>query len=175
MERSLFTLDGLRSGELRRGANAGLNKGEARNTLARAVAFRRLGELRDHLFENQAFRALALNLLVGAIISWNTHYLQAAFDALAARGAAVPPDLMRHVARFEWEHISLTGADVWVTDAQPGLGPPRPLRDGSSLLAAWVLYQFMRTGHWKHHPVLTPTRRRWRRFWRDRRSGKPRR
>ena len=30
MERSLFTLDWLRSGELRRRANAGLNKGEAR-------------------------------------------------------------------------------------------------------------------------------------------------
>jgi TnpA family transposase len=38
VERSLFTLDWLRSGELRRRANAGLNKGEARNALARAVS-----------------------------------------------------------------------------------------------------------------------------------------
>jgi len=46
VERSLFTLDWLRSwlrsGELRRRANAGLNKGEARNALARAVFFHRL-------------------------------------------------------------------------------------------------------------------------------------
>jgi TnpA family transposase len=39
IERNLFTLDWLRSSELRRRANAGLNKGEARNALARAVFF----------------------------------------------------------------------------------------------------------------------------------------
>ena len=136
VERSLFTLDWLRSGELRRRANAGLNKGEARNALARAVFFHRLGELRDRSFENQAFRASGLNLLVAAIILWNTRYLQAAFDALAARGAAVPPDLMRHVAPLGWEHISLTGDYVWAADAQPGSGLLRPLRKRPSLLAA---------------------------------------
>ena len=136
VERSLFTLDWLRSGELRRRANAGLNKGEARNALARAVFFHRLGELRDRSFENQAFRASGLNLLVAAIILWNTRYLQAAFDALAARGAAVPPDLMRHVAPLGWEHISLTGDYVWAADAQPGPGLLRPLRARPSLLAA---------------------------------------
>ena len=136
VERSLFTLDWLRSGELRRRANAGLNKGEARNALARAVFFHRLGELRDRSFENQAFRASGLNLLVAAIILWNTRYLQAAFHALAARGAAVPPDLMRHVAPLGWEHISLTGDYVWAADAQPGPGLLRPLRARPSLLAA---------------------------------------
>jgi TnpA family transposase len=136
VERSLFTLDWLRSGELRRRANAGLNKGEARNALARAVFFHRLGELRDRSFENQAFRASGLNLLVAAIILWNTRYLQAAFDALAARGAAVSPDLMRHVAPLGWEHISLTGDYVWAADAQPGPGLLRPLRKRPSLLAA---------------------------------------
>ena len=136
VERSLFTLDWLRSGELRRRANAGLNKGEARNALARAVFFHRLGELRDRSYENQAFRASGLNLLVAAIILWNTRYLQAAFDALAARGAAVPPDLMRHVAPLGWEHISLTGDYVWAADAQPHPGLLRPLRERPSLLAA---------------------------------------
>jgi TnpA family transposase len=72
MERTLFTLDWLRSGDLRRRANAGLNKGEARNALARVVFFHRLGDLRDRSFENQAYRASGLNLLVAAIILWNT-------------------------------------------------------------------------------------------------------
>ena len=121
-ERSLFPLDWVRSGELRRRANAVLNKGEARNALAQAVFLHRLGELRDRSFESQASRALALNLLVAAIILWNTRYLQAAFDALAARGAAVPPDLMRHVAPLGWEHIGLTGDYVWSANAQPGPG-----------------------------------------------------
>jgi hypothetical protein len=46
-ERTIFTLDFLRDIELRRRIQAGLNKGEARNALARAVIFNRLDELRD--------------------------------------------------------------------------------------------------------------------------------
>lgn len=98
--------------------------------------FHRLGELRDRSFENQAYRASGLNLLVAAIILWNTRYLQSAFEALAARGAAVPPELVRHVAPLGWEHIGLTGDYVWTEDAQPGLGLLRPLRERPSLLAA---------------------------------------
>jgi TnpA family transposase len=136
LERTLFTLDWLRSSDLRRRANAGLNKGEARNALARAVFFHRLGELRDRSFDNQAYRASGLNLLVAAIILWNTRYLQAAFDALHARGAVVTPELVRHVAPLGWEHIGLTGDYVWAADAQPSAGALRPLRDKPSLLAA---------------------------------------
>jgi hypothetical protein len=39
-----------------------LSKGEARNVLARAVFFLRLGEIRDQAFENQRYRASGLNL-----------------------------------------------------------------------------------------------------------------
>ncbi|NOG74063.1 Tn3 family transposase [Roseicella sp. DB1501] len=136
LERTLFTLDWLRSSDLRRRANAGLNKGEARNALARAVFFHRLGELRDRSFENQAYRASGLNLLVAAIILWNTRYLQASFDALRARGQAVTPDLVRHVAPLGWEHVGLTGDYVWAAEAQPTAGSLRPLRDRPSILAA---------------------------------------
>lgn len=61
LERTLFTLDWIRNIDLRRRAHAGLNKGEARNALARALFFNRLGELRDRQFENQVFRASGLN------------------------------------------------------------------------------------------------------------------
>src|SRR5208337_2475509 len=75
LERTLFTLDWIGDPVLRRRANAGLNKGEARNALARAVFFHRLGEIRDRTFENQRYRASGLNLAVAAIILWNTVYL----------------------------------------------------------------------------------------------------
>jgi TnpA family transposase len=47
IERTLFTLDWLKNIDLRRRANAGVNKGEARNALPRAIFFYRLGEIRD--------------------------------------------------------------------------------------------------------------------------------
>src|SRR5271154_3503146 len=80
---------GLEDPALRRRSNAGLNKGEARNALARAVFFNRLGEIRDRTFENQCYRASGLNLVVAAIILWNTRYLSRAVDQLRAEGHAV--------------------------------------------------------------------------------------
>ena len=63
IERTLFTLDWIQNVELRRRVNAGLNKGEAKNALARAIFFNRLGEIRDRSFENQRYRASGLNLV----------------------------------------------------------------------------------------------------------------
>jgi TnpA family transposase len=72
IERTLFTLDWLLDKDLRQRVTAGLNKGELKNSLAKAVCFNRLGELRDRSFEAQRHRASGLNLVVGAIILWNT-------------------------------------------------------------------------------------------------------
>lgn len=47
IERTLFMLDWFRDPALRRRVQAGLNKGEACNALARAVFMHRLGEIRD--------------------------------------------------------------------------------------------------------------------------------
>ena len=38
------------------------------------LSFNRLGELRDRSFENQRYRASGLNLVVAAIVLWNTVY-----------------------------------------------------------------------------------------------------
>jgi TnpA family transposase len=89
IERTLFILDWLQSVELRRRVHAGLNKGEARNALARAVFFNRLGEIRDRSFEQQRYRASGLNLVTAAIVLWNTVYLERAANALRGHGQAV--------------------------------------------------------------------------------------
>jgi len=67
IERTLFILDWLQSVELRRRVHTGLNKGEARNALARAVFFYRLGEIRDRSFEQQQYRASGLTLATDAL------------------------------------------------------------------------------------------------------------
>ena len=131
LERSIFMLNWLRDLDLRRRAQGGLNKGEARNALARAIFFCRLGELRDRTFEKQAYRASGLNLVVAAVILWNTRYLER-----AAADLGVGPDTMRHVAPLGWEHLSLTGDYAWDADNQPAPSELRPFRTRPSLLAA---------------------------------------
>ena len=132
IERTLFTLDWLELPELRRQATAELNKGEARNALARAVCFHRLGRLRDRTVEAQQHRASGLALVTAAIALWNTVYLGRALDALRRRGETVPDALLAHLAPLGWQHINLTGDYLW--DADAGLGPDgfRPLRAQST-------------------------------------------
>jgi hypothetical protein len=104
---------------------------QRRNALARALFFNQLGELRDRRFENQTYRASGLNLLVAAIILWNTRYLEM---ALADIGTA--DEIARHIAPLGWEHISLTGDYSWNVEDQPDPDALRPLRAVNSLLAA---------------------------------------
>ena len=86
-----------------------MNKGESRNALARAVFFNRLGEMRDRSFENQSYRARGLNLLVAAIILWNTVYLKRAIRTIKDHGLLSDEILLQHLSPLGWEHINLTG------------------------------------------------------------------
>jgi len=128
LERSLFTLQYLKDVELRRRIHVGLNKGEARNALARAVFFNRLGELRDRTYENQRHRASGLNLVVAAIVLWNTVYIERAVKTLRERGQAISDDLLAHLSPLGWEHINLTGDYVWKPDSGTKQRPLRQLR-----------------------------------------------
>lgn len=130
IERTLFILDWLQNVELRRRVHAGLNKGEARNALARAVFFNRLGEIRDRSFEQQRYRASGLNLVTAAIVLWNTVYLERATNALREKGRKVNEELLQYLSPLGWEHINLTGDYVWPENPRPGEGTFRPLRTG---------------------------------------------
>jgi hypothetical protein len=84
IERTLFILDWLQSVELRRRVRSGLNKGEARNALARAVFFNRLGEIR----------------VTAAVVLWNTVYLERAAHALRGNGHAVDAALLHYLIQL---------------------------------------------------------------------------
>lgn len=106
----------------------GLNKGESRNALARAVFFNRLGEMRDRSFEQQCYRASGLNLVIAATILWNTVYVDKAIQSLKAHSQNVDEKLLQHLSPLGWEHINLTGDYVWRSDKQLNKGNFRPLR-----------------------------------------------
>ncbi len=128
IERTLFILDWLQSVELRRRVYAGLNKGEARNALARAVFFNRLGEIRDRSFEQQRYRASGLNLVTAAIVLWNTVYLERSTQALRDAGNGIDDGLLQYLSPLGWEHINLTGDYVWRQSRKVEDGQFRPLR-----------------------------------------------
>ena len=94
---------------------------------------------RDRTYENQQHRASGLNLLVTAIILWNTRYLNRAITALRAV-EPVPDELLAHLSPLGWEHVNLTGDYVWseaneATENRDGYRPLRAMPD-PLLLAA---------------------------------------
>jgi TnpA family transposase len=130
LERTLFTLDWISDPELRRTTSQALNKGESRNSMSRAVFIHRLGEIRDRTYENQQHRFSGLNLLVTAIILWNTRYLERALAALR-EVEDVPDHLLAHLSPLGWEHVNLTGDYVWGAPVKMSENPHgyRPLRN----------------------------------------------
>ena len=127
IERSIFICDWLLDTRLRRRSHAILNKGESRHALARAIFLHQLGEFRNRAAETMAHRASGLNLVVNAIILWNTVYLSRAVDYIRSQGIIIPEELLSSVSPLPWGHISLTGDYLW-NEIDHLLERYRPLR-----------------------------------------------
>lgn len=115
IERTLFMLDWFRDPALRRRVQAGLNKGEARNALARAVFMHRLGEIRDRKPENQSYRASGLTLLTAAISLWNTVYMERAVDALKRKGMKINAQLLSHLSPLAVFDLQTQVRERWLS------------------------------------------------------------
>ncbi|MGY3372198.1 hypothetical protein ACVWXX_000102 [Bacillus toyonensis] len=90
-----------------------------------------LGHLENFATEpkNQLHRASGLQLLISAIVLWNTVYISRAVDALHAKGVDIPEEYLQHISPLGWEHITLTGDYVWNLNEKTNFNNLRPLRD----------------------------------------------
>jgi hypothetical protein len=74
IERTFFMLDWLENPDLRRRCQAGLNKSEQRHVLTQAICTFRQGRIIDRTHETLQYRASGLNLVIAAIVYWNSTY-----------------------------------------------------------------------------------------------------
>jgi hypothetical protein len=89
-----------------------LNKGEARNSLARAVAFHRLGRFRDRGLEpadpsGRAQPRHRSDYPVQLSLSGR------AVDEMRRRGSPIDPAMLSRLSPLGWDRINLTGDYVW--------------------------------------------------------------
>ena len=87
-----------------------------------------MGEIRDRSVEQQRDRASGLNLVTAAIVRWNTVYLERATNAWRGQGQSGEDVLFQNLSPLGWEHVNLTGDDLWRRSAKIGAGKFRPLR-----------------------------------------------
>jgi TnpA family transposase len=135
IERTLFMLDWLESSQLRQRCQAGLNKSEQRHALAQVICTFKQGRIADRGQDAQQFRASGLNLVIAAIVYWNSTYLADAVAHLRAEGEAVPDALLAHTSPLTWEHIGFSGDFLWDRAAATA-GRRRPLNLGRGRTAA---------------------------------------
>lgn len=135
IERTLFMLDWLESPQLRQRCHAGLNKSEQRHALAQVVCTFKQGRIAERGQEAQQFRASGLNLVIAAIVYWNSTYIADAVAHRRAAGVAVPDALLVHTSPLTWEHIGFSGDFLWDRAAAIA-GRRRPLNLGSTRRAA---------------------------------------
>ena len=117
IERTLFMLEWIERPELRMACQAGLSKSEARHTLAKAVFAHSQGRIQDRSHAAQQRRVMALNLVIAAIVYWNTCYMDKAANYLRRQGRLPDPNLLRYVSPLGWYHIGLTGDYNWHSGA----------------------------------------------------------
>lgn len=113
IERTLFMLDWLENPDLRRRCHAGLNNSEQRHALTQAIYTFRQGRIIDRSHEAQQYRASGLNLVIAAIVYWNTIYMDAAAQHLRSTLVSVPEDMLAHTSPVGWEHIAFSGDFLW--------------------------------------------------------------
>jgi TnpA family transposase len=135
IERTLFMLDWLESPQLRQLCHAGLNKSEQRHALAQVICTFKQGRIADRGQDAQQFRASGLNLVIAAIVYWNSTYLADAIDHFRTRSQPVSSELLAHTSPLTWEHIAFSGDFLW-DRAAASAGRRRPLNLRSEGAAA---------------------------------------
>ncbi len=84
--------------------------------------------------EAQQFRASGLNLVIAAIVYWNSTYIADAVTYLRAR-ENIPDALLAHTTPLTWEHIGFSGDFLWERAAAVAT-KRRPLNVGRTREAA---------------------------------------
>jgi Tn3 transposase DDE domain len=103
-----------------------LNKGETTNTLRRRIAFANRNQLRHDADPDR--HAACLTLILNAIVTWNTRYIQAALDHLRkTRPDLVTDETLARLAPVLHAHINPYGRYLFDLTAVPALGQLRPL------------------------------------------------
>jgi TnpA family transposase len=119
--KTLHVLDYCTDPLYRRAIHRVLGRGESRNSLARDMFRGSRGRLRQHYQSGQEDELGALGLMVNVVVLWQTVYIQAALDHLAAAGEEIDPADVARLAPLGHPTITSRAA----AGPRPG---PRPRR-----------------------------------------------
>ncbi len=86
--------------------------------MATTICTFRQGRIIDRSREAQQYRVSGLNLVIAAIVYWNSTYIADAVAHLRSAGKVVPDEMIAHTSPVGWEHITFSGDFLWDRAAQ---------------------------------------------------------
>ncbi len=116
----------------RRGIHRQLNKGESINALEDAVFYGNEGRIRLQTLDRQSTQAAALALVSAAIVTWNTHHMNAIIQRERDGGRPLDDIDLARLSPAIHAHINLNGRYHIHPDQ-----PPRHLSPGRDTLATY--------------------------------------
>jgi len=129
LEKTTFILHYIQDPVFRRDINLQLDKGEQIHDLRQFIHFANEGKIRSHLEEKQINEASCLNLVVNAVILWNTVYMQEAIKQLRGEGYDIRDDDLKHLGPARHEHINPYGHYTFNVQQELQRKGLRPLRN----------------------------------------------
>ena len=126
MIKTLHVLEYAHDPAYRRRIHQLLSRGERRNSLARDVFHGQRGQLRKHYQAGQENQLGSLGIMINIIVLWQTRYMQAALDHLAANGYQLDPADVARLTPLGHATINLDGR--YRTTSRPPTAGLRPLR-----------------------------------------------
>lgn len=124
--KTLHVLEWYANQAFRRRISTMLNKGEALHSLRSTIRHANKGVFRRGHDEALANEAGCLNLVVNAIITWNSVYMAHAIAKLRAEGRSIQNEDLAHIWPTRHEHINVHGKlkfNVEEARARTGLRP----------------------------------------------------
>lgn len=106
-----YLIEYCTNGELRKEVQKMLNKGESINSVARLIFFGKQGRLNESSIEHQLEKVSCLNILLSALIIWNSRYLGNVYNEVKD-ASWFNPDEFKHVSPLGTQHINFLGRYV---------------------------------------------------------------
>lgn len=107
--KTIFILRYLGSEDYRRQINIQLNKGEALHALRKYLFVASESQIKKRQLDEQQNQAECLNLVVNAVVVWNSVYMWEAIRQLQAEGYKISEDDLKHLSPARFEHLNVFG------------------------------------------------------------------
>ena len=86
------------------------------------------GQIRKRHLENQLNQAACLNLVMNAVIVWNTVYMWEASGQLKKEGRQIEEEDVKHLSPARYEHLNVFGKYSFPVQEELSRKTLRPLR-----------------------------------------------